>query len=451
MFDLIVACTQSCGIGFNDKIPWCQPEDLKIFKTVTQDSILIMGRVTVESLPLLKNRTIICISRNKVLKQDKNNSIICDSIDFALEYCMNHFPTKNIIIAGGAQIYNEILKNYSHLLNVIHISMIKEEALCDTFIDDVNLKEFSILEVKNYTGFVYMKYQNGKYYERYYLDLLKKVAENGSIKNGRNGETKSLFGENLKFNLLDGFPLLTTKKMFFRGIVEELLFFLRGDTDSKVLEDKKINIWKGNTERTFLDNNNMKDRKEGMMGPLYGYQWRHFNAKYDENTGKNLEQGIDQLENVVQLLRTDPNSRRILLTDYNPLQASQGVLYPCHSIIIQFYVDDGYLDMFCYNRSQDLFLGVPFNIASSALLLTIIAKLTNLTARHLNISMGDCHIYKQHYCIISQQISRDCKVFPQLKINAELKNLKDIENLNFEDFILENYISHPAIKAEMIA
>jgi thymidylate synthase len=238
--------------------------------------------------------------------------------------------------------------------------------------------------------------------------------------------------------------------MFLRGIVEELLFFIRGETDSKILENKNVNIWKGNTDRKFLDSVGMEDRKEGIMGPLYGYQWRHFNADYDENNTTPLDKGIDQLQNVIDTIKRDPSSRRILLTSYNPCQSKQGVLYPCHSIIIQFYVSEEFLDMYCYNRSQDLFLGVPFNIASSSLLLLLIAKVVNLTPRYLNIGMGDIHIYKQHYEAVETQLDRLPYRFPKIEIK-DVKSLKDIENLKYEDFILIDYLHYPVIKSEMIA
>lgn len=287
-----------------------------------------------------------------------------------------------------------------------------------------------------------------------YLTLLNDVFKNGNLHIGRNGNTKSMFGKTLEFDLRLGFPLLTTKKMFFRGIVEELLFFIRGETNSKLLEEKKINIWNGNTNRQFLDSISKQNRKEGIMGPMYGYQWRHFNSEYDETTGlPKQNHSFDQLEKVIKKIKEDPQSRRILLTDYNPLQADEGVLYPCHSIIIQFYVNDGFLDMFCYNRSSDLFHGLPFNIASSSLLLFLIAKITNLIPRKFILSLGDSHIYEEHFKAVKEQLLRTPYECPQIEINekVELKNLNDIENLKFSDIILKNYKSYPTIKANMIS
>ena len=186
------------------------------------------------------------------------------------------------------------------------------------------------------------------------------------------------------------------------------------------------------------------------MGPMYGFQWRRYGANYDGKTGR-AEDGslcFDQLSKVINEIKTDPNSRRILLTDFNPEQADQGVLYPCHSIIIQFYVEDEYLDMFCYNRSSDLFLGLPFNIASSSLFLSIIAKITKKIPRCLHISLGDCHIYESHIQSVKTQLERFVHRLPKLIIKREID---DIDDLKLEDFELEDYVSEQTIKAEMIA
>ena len=194
------------------------------------------------------------------------------------------------------------------------------------------------------------------------------------------------------------------------------------------------------------------------MGPMYGFQWRSFNCMYDDQTGEKLTEGVDQprsgvdqLQNVIELIRTDPMSRRIILTSFNPRQAWQGVLYPCHSLIVQFYVSNtGHLDMFCYNRSQDLFLGTPFNIASSALLLLLIAKITEKKVGTLHMSLGDVHLYKSHYDIALIQTERIPYPFPKVTF-PDVKTLEDIEGMTYQDFTLERYQSHPALKADMIA
>ena len=283
--------------------------------------------------------------------------------------------------------------------------------------------------------------------ERGYLQLLRDVLNNGHERKTRNSITKSLFCKHIRFDLSEGFPLLTSKKMFFRGIVAEFIFFIKGNTDTKELEKLNVFIWKGNTNRSFLDQNGFKNRREGIMGPMYGYQWRHFNAPYNENTGDPESKGMDQLHDVIEQIKSDPHSRRIIMTDYNPLQAKEGVLFPCHSLIIQFYVEEGRLSIFCYNRSSDLFLGLPFNIASTALLLHTIAHLSGTTPSIMNISLGDCHIYESHYDAVNKQLKNNIFPSPNIMIN----NFNDIDQLSTETFKLKNYFSNDKIVVNMIA
>lgn len=291
-------------------------------------------------------------------------------------------------------------------------------------------------------------------FDHAYLNLLNEI-QHAPLRQTRNSMTRSLFCRHLSFDLKKGFPLLTTKKMFWKGILEEFLFFIHGETNTQILEQKGIRIWSGNTSRKFLDDLGMYRRPEKHMGPMYGYQWRFFNAEYDETSGKPLEKGIDQLVQVIEQIRNDPHSRRHLLTDYNPSQAKQGVLYPCHSLMIQFYVEDDHLSMFCYNRSSDLFLGLPFNIASSALLLSLVAKLTDLKPHLLHLSLGDCHIYQDHEEAVEKQL--DPRRFywkpPQLEITSiDTQNIKEtLDHLSSEQFTLTDYKSHGSIYAPMIA
>lgn len=458
MLDLILATDMKGGMGLDNKLPWSCKEDLRIFKQKTQDSVLIMGRVTVENIPLLENRTIICITHNRNLNTSnyKNPVIVAHSISQAVKIAEKIIQSepdiyKKIFIAGGKIIYENVLNNYISSINNVHYSVIKSELKCDTFMSTQFLKHFSIREQQTYDEMIHTVYTRDDSPERLYLDLLKNTLRNGIERVGRNGKTLSVFGKHLYFNLRRGFPLLTTKKMFFRGVVEELLFFIRGETDSKLLENKKINIWSGNTCREFLDNNGKQNLREGLMGPMYGYQWRHYNAPYDNQTGKPKTKGLDQLKDIIQLIRTDPTSRRIILTNYNPLQSGEGVLYPCHSLILQFYVSGGYLDLFCYNRSSDLFLGLPFNIASTSLLLMLVAEVTGLSPGVVNISVGDAHIYEQHEKAVREQISRIPFVFGDVRLRKKISDVVDIENLTYDDFELINYTSHPRIKAPMIA
>lgn len=454
MFNIIIAHNAEFGIGLNGNIPWKNSQELKLFREITDDSILIMGRKTVETLPFLNNRKVFCISRKGELNQDNNNSKIFNSIDDALTFAEKEFPDKKIFVAGGAEIYREALEKHYDTLYRIYVSIIQDSTRCDVHFDIYHyISDYNIVFTKSSSNFTHYVLQKDNKQEEQYLELLEEVLEKGIERETRNGFTKSLFCKNMTYDLTKGFPLLTTKKMFFRGVVEELLFFLRGDTDTKKLEAKGINIWNPNTERKFLDKIGKTERDEGIMGPMYGYQWRFFNAPYDEKSGQpsGENKGYDQLKMVIETIKKDPTSRRIIMTDYNPMQAEQGVLYPCHSIMIQFYVSEKYLDMYCYNRSQDLFLGTPFNIASSALLLSIVAKVTGLIARHLHMGLGDVHIYNQHKSQVREQIERSPFPFPQIRIEKELNNLKDIEELQVDNIVLKNYNSFPTIKAEMVA
>lgn len=270
-----------------------------------------------------------------------------------------------------------------------------------------------------------------------YLKLLKAILEKGSEKKDRTGiGTKSLFGTRLRFSLENNtIPLLTTKKVFYRGVIEELLFFIRGETNTKLLEEKGVNIWKGNTSREFLDKKGLIDYPEGEIGPMYGSKWRNFH-------------GVDQLKNALNLIKTDPDSRRIMVTAYDPSASKLSVLEPCHSFY-QLYVEDGKLSCQYYQRSVDTFLGLPFNIASYAILTHLIAKATKLEANELIFIGGDTHIYNTHLDGVKEQILREPYAFPKLFINKDIETVEDMENLKYEDFQLNSYKHHATINAPM--
>lgn len=290
--------------------------------------------------------------------------------------------------------------------------------------------------------------------EMEYLHLLAKIL-NGNERSDRTGVgTYSIFGTQLRFSLENGkIPMLTTKKMFARGVIEELLFFLRGETDTKKLEVKGVNIWKGNTTREFLDKRGLSYLSEGDMGKGYGFQWRNFGGDnaYDianQNIYSPTLVGTDQLSEVINTLKTNPHDRRILISAWNPNQIKEMALPPCH-ILVQFYVNDNKLSAHFYMRSVDSFLGLPFNILSYAIMTHIIAKTVGMEAKELIFSGGDTHIYKNHIKQVLEQIVRNPYEFPTIKINKSLSTVKDIEQLTYEDFLIEGYQSHPAIKGEM--
>ena len=259
-----------------------------------------------------------------------------------------------------------------------------------------------------------------------YLDLLHRILEEGKVKTDRTGTgTKSIFGHQMRFNLEDGFPVLTTKKLHLKSIIYELLWFLKGDTNVKYLQEHGVSIW-----NEWADEN-------GDLGPVYGHQWR----SWPDHRGGT----IDQIQNVVDLIKHHPDSRRMLVTAWNPADISEMALPPCHCLF-QFYVADGCLSLQLYQRSADTFLGVPFNIASYALLLQMMAQVTGLKAGDFIHTTGDTHLYLNHIEQAKLQLTRTPRKLPQMKLNPDVKSLFDFR---YEDFELLNYNPWPHIKAEV--
>jgi thymidylate synthase len=259
---------------------------------------------------------------------------------------------------------------------------------------------------------------------RQYLDLLRHVLEHGTKKSDRTGTgTVSVFGHQMRFDLSQGFPLLTTKKVHLKSIVHELLWFLKGDTNIKYLKDNGVSIWD-----EWADAN-------GDLGPIYGYQWRSWPARDG--------QSIDQISEALQTLKTNPDSRRIIVSAWNVGELPYMKLPPCHAFF-QFYVADGKLSCQLYQRSADIFLGVPFNIASYALLTLMIAQVTGLKPGDFVHTLGDAHIYLNHMEQVNLQLGRDTRALPTMKLNPAVTDLFDFK---FEDFTLEGYDPHPGIKA----
>jgi thymidylate synthase len=266
-----------------------------------------------------------------------------------------------------------------------------------------------------------------------YHDLVKHVLENGTQKGDRTGTgTKSVFGYQMRFDLSEGFPMVTTKKLHLKSIIYELLWFLKGDTNIKYLQENGVKIW------------DEWANENGDLGPVYGHQWRNWNSEE-----------IDQITELIETLKTNPNSRRMLVSAWNPsvlpdtsksfaenIANGKVALPPCHAFF-QFYVSEGKLSCQLYQRSADIFLGVPFNIASYALLTMMIAQVCNLEAGEFIHTFGDAHIYNNHIEQLELQLSRDCRALPKMIINPNIKNILDFD---FDDFTLEDYDPHPHIK-----
>ncbi len=256
-----------------------------------------------------------------------------------------------------------------------------------------------------------------------YLQLMRRIMDEGVVKEDRTGTgTKSVFGHQMRFDLSEGFPAVTTKKLHLKSIIHELLWFLAGDTNIKYLNDNGVRIW-----NEWADEN-------GDLGPVYGYQWRSWPTPDGGS--------IDQIANVVQQIKTNPDSRRLIVSAWNPALVEEMALPPCHSLF-QFYVANGKLSCQLYQRSADVFLGVPFNIASYALLTMMIAQVCDLEAGDFVHTIGDAHLYLNHMDQADLQLSREPRALPVMRINPEVK---DIFAFRYEDFKLEEYDPHPVIK-----
>lgn len=291
--------------------------------------------------------------------------------------------------------------------------------------------------------------------ENQYLQLCQRIIEEGEFRPDRTGTgTYSLFAPpQLRFNLSDGkFPLLTTKKVFTKGIILELLWFIAGCTDGNKLSEQGVRIWEGNGSREYLDKLGLTDRRVGDLGPIYGFQWRHFGAKYKTCDDDYSGQGVDQLKDVIWKLKNNPYDRRIIMSAWNPPDFPQMALPPCH-VFSQFYVNfpkepnkKPRLSCLLYQRSCDMGLGVPFNIASYALLTIMIAHITDMEPGEFIHTMGDAHVYRDHIDALKEQIKREPRPFPTLKIKRKVDSIDDFK---FEDFEICDYNPHPRIQMTM--
>ena len=283
--------------------------------------------------------------------------------------------------------------------------------------------------------------------ENQYLDLISNILQNGAQRADRTGVgTRSLFGRQMRFSLRDGcLPLLTTKRVFWRGVAEELLWFISGSTNAQKLSDRGVHIWDEHGSRAFLDSRGFTERKEGDLGPVYGFQWRHFGAQYTDAEADYEGCGVDQLKNLIAQIKEEPTSRRLILTAWNPAALAEMALPPCH-MMAQFYVAFGELSCMMTQRSCDMGLGVPFNIASYALLTHLLAHVTGLKAGELVYSLGDAHVYSNHVEPLREQLKRTPSRFPTLRID---ESVRDIDAIRFEHLTLEGYTPQGVIRMDV--
>lgn len=280
-----------------------------------------------------------------------------------------------------------------------------------------------------------------------YFDLIDKILTKGKFKPDRTGTgTISMFGAQMRFDIRDStMPLLTTKRVFWRGVFEELLWFIKGSTDSNLLKEKNVHIWDANGSKEFLEKSGLGHREEGDLGPVYGFQWRHFGAEYIDKNTNYTGQGIDQLNDIIARIKTNPYDRRLILTAWNPKDIPLMALPPCHCLA-QFYVNDGELSCQLYQRSADVGLGVPFNIASYALLTHMIAHITDLKTGDFVHTLGDAHIYKDHVESLQEQLKRTPSNFPKINFKRKVTNIDDFK---FEDIELLGYKPQQTISMKM--
>jgi thymidylate synthase len=287
--------------------------------------------------------------------------------------------------------------------------------------------------------------------EYQYINLLNHILENGTWEQGRNGRTKSIFGHSMRFSLANGkIPIFTTKKVAWKTCLKELLWFISGKTDNKILKAQGVHIWDANGSREFLNSRGLQHYEEDELGPVYGAQWRHFNAEWKGNLHDYTGEGVDQLQQIIDALK-DPvqrTSRRLIMSAWNPCQLNEMALPPCH-VLCQFNVKNGnQLSCALYQRSNDEALRTCFNIASYSFLTHLLAKHCGLEAHEFVYFKGDCHLYEEHVESIKEQLERTPFPFPTLSIKQQRENINDYV---VDDFIIDGYQSHPLIKFKMIA
>jgi len=441
---VIFAIDYGNGYAKENEIPWNNKEDMKHFKEKTTNNIVIMGHNTWKSLPIkpLPNRINIVVSTTYENK-NINPHIVCKSLLEAYEYT-KEWTNKDTYVIGGSNLIYEALS--LNLINELYITMIKGNYNCDKTIN-LEFHKFEFIDSTPINNADIYHYSI-KTPEICYLNLLENILSKGNTRTDRTQiGTISNFGNFIEFDIRNSIPLLTTKKVAWKTCIKELLWFLKGSTDANLLKKENVNIWNGNSSREFLDNRGLVHYKEGDIGPLYGFSWRHFGANYINCDTDYSGQGFDQIKYIENELINNPTSRRIYLSAWNPCDMNKCAIMPCH-VSIQFYVEDNMLSSHVYMRSADTFLGLPFNIFSYAVLTYLFAKKTKLIPNKMCFSIGDAHIYNNHLDQVKMLLNRKPFGLPQLEINDNVIN-KDWNEITLDDFNLKNYVAHPSIKAEM--
>ena len=479
-FNIIYAHDEDNGIGFNNKIPWDCPQDRTWFRQWTtkpnMTNYIIMGKNTYQSLVdyglKMKNRYCVVISKTLSIKYTDNiiytqdnpmekQVVITTSLDEALLHCQTHnkanYPNSkiNINVIGGAQLYQEA-QNHPCLDKIsksvifgryncdIKFTLSRSDIHLDNTITYADNKWDTYLRIEELTkdNNLCCRLYYGNSFETQYRSLVNDILQSGNSREDRTGTgTISLFDRTISCNLQTEFPLLTGKMVPLRLVAEELFWFIRGQTDAKILQDKGVHIWDQNSSKEFLQGRGL-DYEEGNIGPGYGYQWRTWGG----------DSSKDQIQEVIHLLTSDPTSRRIIVSAWNVSDLDKMALPPCH-LLFQFYTRQSgvrtFLDCKVIMRSTDVMLGLPFNMASYALLTIMLSMVVGMEPGILSISMGDTHIYMNHIDGAKEYMSRNPYLPPKLEIIKKLDSLEDIEQMECSDINLYNYNHHGIIKMDM--
>jgi dihydrofolate reductase/thymidylate synthase len=459
--NVILACQRDGGIGLGGKIPWISRYDLAQFKrlttTTSSDGVknaVVMGRKTFDSITCrLVGRKSFVVTRNHLQRIPDADVSYHSNLGDALHAAERDAEIEKIFVIGGGEIYTEVFAEWRRHIAVTYLTVLDTGYPCDTHI---NLEEICSIHypaepIKTVMdiGIKLELYELHPYNtgEDEYLNLLRRILKDGDIRENRTGiDTLSLFGERMTFDISERIPFLTTKRLAWKTLLRELLWFISGDTNNETLRAKGVRIWDGNSTREYLDSVGLTENAEGDLGAVYGHQWRHFGSEYVDCKTDYTGKGVDQLREVVRQIREEPNSRRIIMSAWNPAALKDMALPPCH-LLAQWYVRSGdYLDCQMYQRSCDVALGVPFNIASYSILTYMLAHITGKRPGRFTHVLGDAHIYTDHINGVHSQLERTPYIFPRMSFSREIK---DIDDFVESDFIIEGYLYHPTIKMKM--
>lgn len=448
VFHIIVAYDTERGIGYQNKLPWPKSvKDLQYFKQKTLNKPIIMGHNTFLSIGHpLPFRTNIVISRDNSI----SDVIVMPCLSDAIQY------SHEVFVIGGAKIFEEAMSlPLINKIGSIYVTEFKNNYPSDKKFPLIPEYFFERHVIEDHPELSFVEWtRRSNSEELQYLSLLREIKERGTLTSTRTGiSTYSVFGRSLRFNLRNGvIPLLTTKQVFFRGVVEELLFFISGSTDANVLKKKGVNIWDGNTSRNFLDSHGLSHYEEGDMGPTYSFLFNHAGAEH-LYTGKNGNYnglGVNQINTVIEGIKTDPTGRRHLIVLWSPAHLDKMVLPPClFSYVFNVNTSTKEISVMTTMRSADLFLGVPFNICSASLLLRMICLATGYQAGELYATYGDTHIYENHISAVTEQLTRIPWRFPTLEFSRSFDQIQSIRAFQYSDFKLNNYYKYPPLRADM--